>query len=231
MAPSICDLKCLDWYRIFWTIKGSFSSWSGAIETLKGMIKVSMGCKIKAGLCAAGSIVGSPFYLPILTYQFGFRPKQKSLSYHLEKNFDFTSIENSFYESISKQMKWNTKELDWFTFADEENSNETEIKVNMWLLSKNELNLTIMANQSNVLNKANENLIDSYMNGKLRFSLKVNNIDYSNKEMIACEDSLCQTKSIEYIAPPQLNSASNSFEMHSKIAILLFLLQLILIII
>ena len=57
-APSMCDLSCGDWLRVFWTIKSSFLT-SSAFRTLTGMIEVGYNCKSKALFCSllgAGAI-------------------------------------------------------------------------------------------------------------------------------------------------------------------------------
>ena len=189
------------------------------------MIEVSRTCNLKSGLCVADSIIGSPFYLPILIYQFGFRPQSSFRISKIENDtsIDFTSVEASVYDSISKQMKWSTNELDWFTFVDEDTSSRSAINVNFWLLSKKELNMNIMANQSVILQDANKNFIESYTKGNLVLSVRLDNVDYTNKEMNTCEDSLCENKISEYKAPENFLNSGFKFRADFKILFLLFI--------
>lgn len=66
--PSICDLECSDWYRIFWTLKNESDVFTLA-EDLSEFLRMFKGCK-ELSRCTNDS------YVPTVNYNMKFKGKK-----------------------------------------------------------------------------------------------------------------------------------------------------------
>ena len=74
--PSICDLSCDDWHRIFWTLKNESDVFTLA-EDLSEFLRIFKGCKDLEKRCSNDS------YVPTVSYKLKFKGK---------KSMDFTRV-------------------------------------------------------------------------------------------------------------------------------------------
>lgn len=168
------------------------------MESFYGIINVSLGCLF--------NYFENTNDIPFYSYRFIFRLFAKTKS---RQDVDYNQISIDFENSLSSQMKWDKRQLDWFTFVDEKTTNESEIHVNVWLFSLNEMNSSILANESKVLANADENLKSFFSLGKIRLAIKVDNMSVNCSAMAHCEDDSLCVKETPEIKPGNLINIIN----------------------
>lgn len=142
-APSMCDLPISDWWRVFWTVKGSLTSTSSFIPSLMGMFEVGNECthgllKLTLALPPGMRIIK----FAIRTFQLFSRPKRSALNASLNVTVPLYNNTAHRYaglvtEAIAKKLNFDTSKIDWFAFSDDSRSEiSSHMTLSMMLADK-----------------------------------------------------------------------------------------------
>ncbi len=120
-GPSICDLGCLDWAQVFWTIKSAFVD--EFVESMKGMVEVVGRCPVNFNLFAPDCpsvVVWSLISLPVLRRG----KRQLGVPTNSERA---TAIA----DAIAETQNWDSNDLGWYAYG--VSSNSTHLRMMMLL--------------------------------------------------------------------------------------------------
>ena len=130
--PSVCELHCGEYFKIFWTIKAAFVSSSSAGPTFKALWHVSNGCgfswALKTAACSAVSGHSTLFKKSLADYsklivimRLHIANASKNIISNEQRNDSFL---NGVVSAVSKMLKWKSKFLDWFTITEQKNKSK-----------------------------------------------------------------------------------------------------------
>ncbi|KAJ7388475.1 hypothetical protein OS493_037385 [Desmophyllum pertusum] len=90
-VPSVCDLGCWQYFKIFWTIKGSFTALDTAWESIKGMWNIGTKCGVSSQVhkCLVGRKADAQ-----------------------------SRFADGVGSAIASALKWNTDVMDWMAHPD-----------------------------------------------------------------------------------------------------------------
>lgn len=197
--PSVCDLHCGEYLKIFWTIKGAFVSQSSAGPTFKAMWHVSKGCGLRwAVKTAACSVVSAHQAL----FRRSGAEKRKLIAVtrlhvdgSLAKRNSAGQTDGSFADqvamAISKTLKWNPKVIDWFAFSEnKEKSKHGRRPVMLVLADKRDFASPNLKTPHIGLKRVLSDLGKASKNSKLTLQLEVGKVRLLSIEL--CKDVFCQ---------------------------------------
>lgn len=232
-TPSLCDLSCIDFMSVFWTIKSSFIS-KDFLKALQGLIDVAFSrCGIKMLSCGL-QMVPNPL-LGLLTWQFEFDIYNQD-EFRFFYFIDQDKIATEITDLISRKLNLDSNYLDWFGFTPKNDSiissfNVKNINLNIWIGEKN-----VSFNSSKSLKKLEkiEQLLrdQKILTEMFLDDIEFNNIQFKIKSLKLCSDSSCQmvnnTISFDQNKHPLLNSSTrlhkNSYLLSNSIFLMCFLL-------
>ena len=135
--------------------------------------------------------------LPFLAIDLIFQIWSKTLP----ASIDYGLVSSQVSDSLSSQLKWSPSELDWFVYADNTTTDETSVRCVVWILSRNELNETMGANESAILVETKRKLIDSFDTGLLKVGITVDSQSLVATGLSTCVDFECQNVADSYTYP------------------------------
>ena len=142
-APSVCDLSCFDFFKIFFTIKGSFINMDTAGESFKGMLTIGSKCDptnqirkcfreskdwiTNKGVKAYNRFVNI-FKIIIKTFE-----KSKDPTSLLEAEAR-SRLADGVGSALEKALKWNTEVMDWIAYTENKELPKYEDPDNMGIV-------------------------------------------------------------------------------------------------
>lgn len=139
-APSVCDLSCFDFFKIFFTIKGSFVEIDTAGESFKGMLIIGSKCGPTSQIpkCFKESRYwltkkGVKLVKIVIKKIKKFIKRDRRLA-------DPTSLPEADARSrfadgvgsaLEKALKWNTEVMDWIAYTENETLSKSQDPDNM----------------------------------------------------------------------------------------------------
>lgn len=112
-VPSVCDLGCWEYFKIFWTIKGSFTKLDTAWESIKGMWNIGTKCGLHSQIrkCLMGRNA-SPIKVAKLEIQ-AFSQRRRRSTDSLSEADARSRLADGVGSVIARTLNWNTDVMDW----------------------------------------------------------------------------------------------------------------------
>ncbi len=206
-APSICDLGCLDWAQIFWTIKSGYTQ--AFVESLQGTVDVMLGCGKKFTLLGNGC---PTVIVRLVLIRKLIRLGKRSIDQGLVLN----NLAGSVADELATKLKWDKRVMDWYAYAPN-NTNNRDIesdKVEVEVLFGDKMALDLSDKEaSNVqpdfdLENTVKNFADAVEKGLLH-DMVIGNEKVSVKSLTACQDMHCEETFLDVTASPPRHNLSN----------------------
>ena len=193
-APSICDLNCTEYLKVFWILKGSYSNLDTAGEILRGLWDTGMQCACPADL-PDSSVLHNPQLIAVtrLTVKkFSTRPKR--LAYIIPESDLRQRFADGVSSAIARSLKWNYEAMNWFGFS-ENNTNTSDPDVstiNLVLADTKSLGISSSRFADRVnLNDTVQQLARAIAEGNL--PLRVDEAYVWVKSLQICQDTSCNS--------------------------------------
>ena len=199
--PSVCDLPCAEYLKIFWTIKGAFVSHSSAGPTFKAMWHVTKGCGVLWALKTAACPVVSAHQalsrgirddndaklIAVTRLRVERLSPMRQSADHTEDNFaDRVAL------AISETLKWNKDSIDWTAHSESDMGSKPDDPVIMLVLAdKRSLGLVNTAVPHVNLKSVLSDLAKAAKNPKLVLQLNGGKIRIKSVEL--CHDVACRS--------------------------------------
>ena len=119
-VPSICDLDYVQYAKIFWTIKGSFTKLDTAWESLKGMWNIATECtlsKIQQTYESAKQTFKDVIKFFKIKIQKFKKRKRRSTDSLPEADLQ-SRFADEVGSYLASSLKWNTNVMDWLAYTD-----------------------------------------------------------------------------------------------------------------
>ncbi|XP_068695635.1 uncharacterized protein [Montipora foliosa] len=212
-VPSLCDLNCTDYLKVFWSIKGSVikmgTAWQ-AWESINRLWNIETICAdeyspIRQCLKDQEAVGGVMKFTKILVQ------KPASMQLHLSPQDAGRWFADEVGSSIANVLKWNTIVMDWMAYTNSYDPARNDTEITMVLADKKALgivNTTISASAhltSTILEFAS-----AVEEGKL--ALQAGGYKVLVKSMVLCSDKACiQTQASTQAATTRPNDAARIF--------------------
>ena len=210
--PSICEIPCRDWFRVFWTIKEAFVG-DTVYESLSGFWHVAKSCTFNphsqvthdcVNKFGAGAFPWLRVGRFIVNLKSLINRKRRSLVNGGMTDHDYICI--NIINSISSQLGWDKNELDWFVYTNDRNltsaKRELQISINYMVIDKQAKNAT-NATYSNLLNKTVSKMMSSLAKGKINLDSELYGNEVQLKIVEECETLNCKNVSVRIEVPTQ----------------------------
>lgn len=252
-APSICDLSCFDFFKIFFTIKGSFIRMETAWESFKGMWNVGSECGPTSQIpkCFKESkdwvtnkavktynrFVNN-FKIIIKKFKKSIKRERRLVDQAPLPEADARSrFADGVGSALEKALKWNTDVMDWIAYAENETLPKYQDPDNMniviVLADKKALGIVITSAPFVNFNQTVKEFAVAIEGGKL--PLEVEGYNVWVRSLSSCSDQSCnETKTLAVSdKPPNWNGASETSQTNVRllgvsIALVLFVNKLLL---
>ena len=192
-APSICDLGCYEYFKIFWTIKGSFTASDTAWQSIKGLWNIGRKCGVvsQVGKCFKWLVKGRAVKVTKLTIE-----KKDQLGRRtngpVSRSEDDTpnQLVHAIGSAIAKASNWNSDEMLWISYPDNaKHSNErTNFDIIIALIDMKALG-TVTSHSVN-LKRVVQDFASAVAKEKL--PLIVHGAKRQVKSLVSCYDEACE---------------------------------------
>lgn len=173
--PSICDITCRDWFRVFFTISSSFVS--EPKESLKGIFKVAKSCVLTIAGCVSWKI---PVFIYNYVFQINNGNRFRMLNEQEQAYIESLRLfEDQVGDSIASQLKIDSNEFSWFAYIESSNEEilqDNRLNVSFWIVDLKDLHDNFLTMFSEKFQKVNQSLVETFHDGKLRLSYKLENL-------------------------------------------------------
>ena len=199
-GPSICDLDCVEWAKVFWTIKGAYIT--ATSESLRGMWSVTKGCASLSSLLThvtcTWAVLKAEGRAGMRLVRFVIRKVNAAADWfkHLiEKRsapLDFDEVAGNIADQLAVQLGWEKDGVQWFAFVGNNSmniSNADEIDINILLGSRAEYDLNAVGVPEADMNKTVDDLAEAIGNEQIHLDVGKN---LNVTQFSACLDTDCQ---------------------------------------
>ncbi|KAJ7388473.1 hypothetical protein OS493_037383 [Desmophyllum pertusum] len=207
---SICDLDCSDYFKIFWTIKGSFIQLDTAWESIKGMWNIETKCGFnsqirkcfKEGLGIKGEVKFTKLQIK------KFKQRQRRSTDPLPEADAQSRFADGVGSSIASALKWNTDVMDWLAYTDYLQVGNDNLNIIIVLADKKALGIVTTPVPSVDFNQTIQEFASAVKNGNL--SLQVDGYNVWVKSLASCSDKSCDNTQTLAVSdkPPKWNGAA-----------------------
>ena len=222
-VPSICDLDCSDYFKIFWTIKGSFTQLDTAWESIKGMWNIGDKCGVASQIPKCfkegkdGIANKAVKVYKIVTKKF------KKLIHRDRKSADPVPLPDADARSrfadevgsaIAKALKWNTEVMDWLAYPENATLSKFEdpdnLNIIIALADKKALSIVTTSASSVNFNQTVQEFASAIKEGKL--PLQVDGYNVWVRSLSSCSDKPCARTQTLAVSdkPPKWNEAART---------------------
>ena len=201
-VPSVCDLDCSDYNRIFWTIKGSFVKVGTLWESLKGMWNISVKCGRFASIKKCfRKPKDSPVRVTKLEIK-NFIPRSRRSTYNLPESDAQSRFADGVASAIASALKWNSDVMDWLAYVERVEAPDN-MEIVVLLVDKKAITSTPSFN----LNETIQEFASAVQKGALTLKVDGNNIWV--KSLASCSDKACTSTQTLAMSdkPPNWNGA------------------------
>ena len=189
-VPSICDLDCKEYFKIFWVIKGYVFNVETNGQSLSGLWNIDDKCGSNSSRNCFEEGEQALIKITKLTFQkFNRRGKRSS-----DSTPDETArrkFADGVASAIARELKWDTFSMDWFAYpSDAKNTSDpTSLEMVMVLADKNALGIVISFSPSVNLTQSLQQLSSAIEGGTL--PLQVDEYNVWVKSLASCTDKSC----------------------------------------
>lgn len=209
-VSSICDLKCTDYFKIFWSIKGSFSKLDTAWGSIKGLWNIESKCDLNSHIrqCFQGGAAGITNVTKITVQKF----KQVSSTERPSVSLSADDAESRFADgvgsSIVRTLKWNTFVMDWVAYPSGRFGGSDDVDIIIVLADSKALGIVTTSAPSTNFNHTIHEFASAIEEGKL--PLQVDGYNVWVKSLALCSDKSCTRTQTLAVSdkPPKWNGAT-----------------------
>lgn len=209
-VPSICDLSCWEYFKIFWTIKGSFTKLDTAWESIKGMWNIGTKCGFHSQIRKCLPLKSaSPMKIAKIEIQRVPQRKRRSTE-SLSEADAANKFADGVGSAIASALKWNKKVLDWIAHPGNGTSTDDPdtLHVIMVLADKKVLGIVNTSTPSVDFDQTIQEFASAIEEGNLL--LQVHGYNVWVKSLASCSDKSCdnfQTLVVS-VKSPKWNAAA-----------------------
>ena len=190
-APSVCDLGCWEYFKIFWTIKGSFTELDTAWESVKGMWNIGTQCGLHSQIrkCLMGR---SASLMKVAKLEIQKFSQQKRRSTDSLSEADARSrFADRVGSVIASTLKWNTDVMDWIAHpVNAANSDDPDsLHIIIVLADKKALGIVNTSTPSVNFDQTMLEFASAIEEGRLFMQVYDSNVWV--KSLAACSDKSC----------------------------------------
>lgn len=189
--PSICDLGCWEYFKIFWTIKGSFTELDTGWESIKGMWNIGTSCGLHSSIrkCLPFKSAG-PMKIAKIEIQ-KFRQREKRSTNSLAEADASSRFADGVGSAIANVLKWNKKVMDWIAHpGNAGKADDPEIlQVIMVLADKKALGIVNTSTPSVDFDQTIQEFASAVEEGRLLLQVHGSNVWV--KSLASCSDRSC----------------------------------------
>ncbi|XP_022791935.1 uncharacterized protein LOC111331142 [Stylophora pistillata] len=187
VTDKVCDLDCSDYFKIFWSIKGSFTKVDTLWESLKGLWNIGYECRWSANIKKCYRELKDGPVRVITLKVVRFLPSRPSPD-PLPESDAQSLFADGVGSAIASALRWNSDVMDWLAYTGRvEDPENLEIVVS--LADKKALGVVITSTPSIDLNKTIKDFASAVQQGTL--SLKVEGQNVWVKTLASCFDKAC----------------------------------------
>lgn len=188
-VSSICDLNCTDYFRIFWTIRGSFSKLDTAWESLKGLWNIETTCSVNSQgrQCFQGKAEEMMNFIQIRVQKFKQNSERSSIS--LSVADAGSRFADGVGSSIARILKWNTFVMDWVAYISGSFGSSDHEDIIIVLADSKALGIVTSSTPSINFNDTIHEFASATEEGK--FPLQVDGYNVWVKSLALCSDKSC----------------------------------------
>ena len=186
-VPSICDLDCKEYFKIFWVIKGYVLNAETGTKSLIGLWNIDSKCGSNSyGNCFEE---GGQRLIKITKVAF------QKFNRRGKRSFDSTPDEMKFADgvasAIARGLKWDTVVMDWFAYPNDvkDASDATSLEMVMVLADKKALGIVTSFRPSFNFNQSLQQLSSAIEGATL--PLQVDGYNVWVKSLALCTDKSC----------------------------------------
>ncbi|XP_078357857.1 uncharacterized protein LOC144642697 [Oculina patagonica] len=175
-VPSVCDLGCWEYFKIFWTIKGSFTQSDTAWESIKGMWNIGTKCGWHTQIRKCLWI--SPMRFAKVEIQKFSQRKERSTN-----SLSEADAKNKFADgvgsAIASALKWNKNVMDWIAHPGSDGTNTDDpdtFHIIMVLADKKALGIVNMSTPSVDFDQTIQEFASAIEKGSLHLQVHGSNV-------------------------------------------------------
>lgn len=229
-APSVCDLSCFDFFKIFFTIKESFVEMDTAGESFKGMLIIGSKCGPTSqipkcfnesidwitdkGIEACNCVVKLVKIVIKKIEKFIKRDRRLADPKSLPEADARSRFADGVGSALEKALKWNTEIMDWIAYTENETLSKSQDPDNMdiviVLADKKALGIVNTSSAFVNLSQTVKEFAVAIKGGKL--PLEVEGYNVWVRSLSSCSHQSCnETKTLAVSdKPPNWNGGSET---------------------
>lgn len=216
-APSICDLDCEDFFKIFWTIKGSFIQQDTLWETLKGLWNIGGRCGVASQIpkCFKEAYQGvKKAVIKISKIQIKKFKKllnlgKRSTSDPLPEADSQSRFADRVGSAIATAMNWNADVMDWLAYPENTTAPADDPDIMNIIIVLADIKALGIVNTSAPAINFNQTIKEfalTVANGTL--PLQVDGTNVWVKSLASCSDKSCNSSQVLAVSdkPPTITT-------------------------
>lgn len=216
-APSICDLDCSDYFKIFWTIKGSFVKMDTAWESIKGVWNIGGTCGVASqipkcfqeGKAGLKNTVMKITKIVIKKFKRIIHRDRRSTDSLPEADAQ-SRFADGVGSAIARALKWNIEVMDWLAYSENVTrvNDPDTLNIVIVLADKKALGIITTPTPSIDFTQTIREFASAIEEGKL--PLQVDGYNVWVKALASCSDKSCKNTQVLAVSynPPKWNGAS-----------------------
>lgn len=212
-VPSICDLGCWEYFKIFWTIKGSFTELDTAWESIKGMWNIGSKCGLHSQIrkCLIGRSA-SPMKVIKLGIEASLERRRRSTD-SLSEADARNRLADGVGSAIASTLNWNSDVIDWIAHpANGANSDDPgTLHIVIVLADKKALGIVNTSTPSVNFDQTMLEFASAIEEGRLL--MQVHEFSVWVKSLATCSDKSCDNTQtmVLSVRSPNWNGAAGIF--------------------
>ena len=217
-APSICDLSCSDYLKIFWTIKGSFIKLDTAWQSIQGMWNIESTCGVASQISKCFKEGKDTLTKKAIKITKIVIKKFKNLIKRDRRSSDplpEADARNRFADgvgsAIARALKWNTDVMDWLAYSENVTllDDLDTLNIVIVLADKKALGIITTSAPSVNFNQTIQMFASAIEKGKL--PLQVDGYKVWVKSLASCADKACNdTQTLAVSDKPPWNGGART---------------------
>ena len=223
-APSICDLDCQDFFKIFWTIKGSFIQLDTFWETLKGMWNIGARCGVASQIAKCFKPVKEAYLrvqkAVIKIIKIVIKKLKKLLTWGKRSTSDplpEADAQSRFADrvgsAIATAMNWNADVMDWLAYPENTTAPADDPDIMNIIIVLADIKALGIVNTSAPAINFNQTIKEfalTVANGTL--PLQVDGTNVWVKSLASCSDKSCNSSQVLAVSdkPPTITTTTTT---------------------
>lgn len=220
-APSICDLDCQDFFKIFWTIKGSFIQLDTSWETMKGMWNIGGRCGVasqirkcfKEGYQGLTKGVIKISKIVIKKFKQLLNRNKRSTSDPLPEADSQSRFADRVGSAIATALNWNADVMDWLAYPENTTAPADDPDILNLIIVLADIKALGIVNTSAPAVSFNQTIKEFALAvGKATLPLQIDGYNVWVKSLASCSDKSCNSSQVLAASdkPPKWNTRNSA---------------------